>query len=138
MKGKLGRRARRRANPARLQPPRAGDVPGPSSNPATNLLIADVAVRGASILFRHGVERGLLRTRFDPAKARDIVRGRTMAQTLISFAVARMATRSIPGLLLVSGGLLAKAAFERSQSSRAARRKGDRALEEMADNAPDG
>lgn len=112
------------------------NVPGPSSNPATNLLIADVAVRGASMIVRRGMEQGLLRARFDPEKARDIVQGRTLGRTLISAAVARVATRSVPGLLLVGGGLLAKAAFERG-SHRRSQRKGDTLLSEMAENGSD-
>lgn len=136
MRDRLSRKSRRRMRKAHdLRRPRP-EVPGPSGNAATNLLIADVAMRGASILFRHGVERGLLRARFDSDQAREIVRGRTMGQSLIAATVSRIATRSVPGLLLVSGGLLAKVAFERSQSRRAARRKGDRQLREMAENTP--
>lgn len=133
MRGRISRKSRRRLK--RAAPPglRSDSVPGPSTNPATNLLIADVAMRGASILFRHAMERGLLRSRFDSEKARDIARGRTMAQSVIAFGVSRIATRSVPGLLLVGGGLLAKAAFERGGSKRAARRKGERQLHEMAE-----
>lgn len=108
-------------------------VPGPSTNPATNLLVADIAMRGASILFRRTVEKGLLRARFDPDKARAIVEGRTLGRTLISAGVARMATRSIPGFLLVSGGIAAKSILDRSVARRQSRRKGDRQLEEQAE-----
>ena len=50
---------------------------------------------------------------------------------------ARMATRSVPGFLLVSGGLLAKALVDRSLRPRDARRRGDRKLAAQAANADD-
>lgn len=126
--GSNRRRVRRAVKRARTK---IRNVPGPSSNPATNLLIADVAVRGVSMIMRQGMERALLRARFDPDKARDIIQGRTMSRTLVSAVVARVATRSVPGLLLVGGGLLAKAAFERG-GRRRSQRKGDAQLSEMA------
>lgn len=110
-------------------------VPGPSTNPATNLLVADIAMRAATRLFRRTVEKGLLGARYDPTKAHEIVEGRTLAMTLLSAAAARMATRSVPGALLVGGGMLGKALLDRSMSRRKAIRKGDKALAEQADKA---
>jgi hypothetical protein len=110
-------------------------VPGPSTNPATNLLVADIAMRAAMRLFRRTVEKGLLGARYDPAKAHDIVEGRTLAMTLISSAAARMATRSVPGALLVGGSMLGKALLDRSMSRRKSIRKGDKALTEQAEKA---
>lgn len=112
-------------------------IPGPSTNPSTNLLIASVAMRGASILLRRGAERGLLRARFDAEKAKDIVQGRSFAGSMLTTAAARLATRSVPGFLVVTGGLLAKTIFDRSLKRRDAARKGDKALLEQAENAPE-
>lgn len=126
------RRAARKAGRA------VAEVPGPSTNPATNLLILDVVMRGASLIAGRLIEKGTLRTRYTAEKAADIVKGRSMAQTLIATGAARIATRSVPGLLLVAGGLFAKAAFDRSQSRRKARREGDRALAEQAERADGG
>lgn len=111
------------------------DTHGPSPNPVTNLIIADVAMRGGGRLLRHLVETTVLGIKYPPDKARDIVKGRSMAQTLLGTAVARIATRSVPGALLVGGGLLAKTLYDRSISRRKARRRGRKALEEQADNA---
>ena len=110
-------------------------VPGPSTNPATNLLIADIAVRRAGRLFRRSMEKGLLRARFSPDQAHDIIEGRSLGRTLVGAAVARVATRSVPGALLVGGGLVAKAIFDRSLSRRESRRRGEEALEEQAEQA---
>lgn len=120
-----------------LQKTRKGirEVPGPSPNPATNLMIAEIAVRSAGRLARRSAEKGLLRARFDPDQATAIVEGRGAAHSMISTAVARVATRSIPGALLVAGGLFAKVVFDRSLSRRKARRRGDRAIEERIEDA---
>ena len=48
-----------------------------------------------------------------------------------------MATRSVPGFLLVTGGLLAKTLIDRSLRPREARHRGDRQLAEQAENAND-
>jgi len=133
----MGGRKDKSARPARRTLLKKADVPGPSTNPATNLLIANIAMQSVAILLRRSAERGLLRQRFAPEEARDIIKGRGLATSMITTAAARTATRSIPGLLLVSGGLLAKAVFDRSLKRRTSRRKGDQALLEQAQDAPE-
>lgn len=112
-------------------------IPGPSTNPSTNLMIASVAMRSASMLLRRGAERQLLRARFDGDQANDIVKGRSFAGSMLTTAAARLATRSVPGFLVVTGGLLAKTIFDRSLKRRDATKKGDKALLEQAENAPE-
>lgn len=109
-------------------------VPGPSSNPATNLLIMDVAMRGVSMVTGRAIEKALLRMRYPDAKAADIVKGRTMVRSMAATSAARMATRSVPGFLLVTGGLLAKAVFDRSLGRRESVRRGEESFEKQADN----
>ena len=108
------------------------ETEGPSSNPMTNLIIADLALRGGGQLLRHAVERTLLGAKFSPAKAKNIVAGRTMFQTLLGTAVARIATRSVPGAILVGGGLLAKSLLDRREDKRTARAKGQREIAAQA------
>jgi len=112
-------------------------VPGPSPNPATNVLIAEILVRSAGRLARRTMEKGLLKARFEREQALAIVEGRGLAHTLVSTTVARVATRSVPGALLVGGGLLAKTLFDRSISRRKARRRGDKQLAEQASHEDD-
>ena len=130
------RKARRRARRA-LQ--RAGNglakIPGPSTNPATNLLIGDIAMRGVSMLLGRGIESTLLKTRYDAEKAKGIVQGRTLTQSLVATGAARVATKSVPGFLAVSGGLLAKALFDRALGRRESKREGEKTLSEQAANA---
>ena len=124
---------RRRKKSAR----KPGEVPGPSTNPATNLLIMDIAMRGASLLAARAVEKAALSMRYKPATADKVVKGRSMIATLTTTGAARVATRSVSGLLLVTGGLLAKTLLDRSLRPREARRRGDRQLAEQAARADD-
>lgn len=105
----------------------AKDVPPPSPNPMTNLIIADLVLRGGGRLLRGLVERNVLKTKYPPDTAKSIVSGRGMAQTLVSTAIARVATRSVPGAILVGGGLLAKALYDRRKGAEA-KEKGKQAV----------
>jgi hypothetical protein len=111
------------------------DAQGPSPNPMTNLIIADIALRGGGRLLRHMVERSLLGVKYAPDKARDIVKGRSMAQTLIGTAVAKIATRSVPGALLVGGGLIAKTLYDRGKKRGEAEADGAKAVDKQAKDA---
>jgi hypothetical protein len=119
-----GKAVRRTASKAKAG---AKDVPPPSPNPMTNLIIADLVLRGGGRLLRNLVERNVLKAKYPPATAKSIVSGRGMAQTLISTAVARVATRSVPGAILVGGGLLAKALYDRRKGAEA-KEKGKQAV----------
>ena len=67
--------------------------------------------------------------------AADIVKGRSMIQSMTATSAARFATRSLPGFLLVTGGLLAKTVFDRSLRPREARRRGEKQFAEQAEEA---
>jgi hypothetical protein len=113
----------------------AKESKGLSPNPMTNLIIADIALRGGGRLLRHVVERTLLGTKYPSDKARDIVKGRSMTQSLVGTAMARIATRSVPGALIVGGGLLAKALYDRSRDRAKAKAEGEDAVDDQAQNA---
>ena len=112
---------------------KSNTVPGPSSNPQTNLIAQDIMLRSAGRLMRHTLEKGLLSRRYDKQEAKRIVENRTLLQTLMAYGVTKVATRSIPGALLVGGGILAKTLFDRSLSRRKSAKAGDRALHEQAE-----
>ncbi|AKQ42739.2 hypothetical protein CP97_12865 [Aurantiacibacter atlanticus] len=111
----------------------ANHVPGPSPNPATNLVIHDIVLRSVGRLSRMAVEKALLGRQYGREFAKDAVENRSIVQTLAAYGVTKVATRSIPGFALVSTGLLAKTLFDRSQSRRKAERNGDKTLREQAD-----
>ena len=98
----------------------ADAAPKPSPNPMTNLIIADLALRGGGQLLRHAVERTLLGAKYSRAEAKNLVKGRSMTQTLIGTAVARLAMRSVPGAIVVGGSLLAKTLYDRRRGKAAA------------------
>ncbi|MHA7819910.1 MAG: hypothetical protein ACX930_09720 [Erythrobacter sp.] len=101
-------------------------VPGPSTNPATNLLIADIVVRGASRLLRDNVEQRVAKASYgDDERAREVLDGRTLLTSLGLYAVSRLATRSKTGLMVVTGGLLAKTLYDRGKAV-SHRRRGEK------------
>lgn len=108
---------------------------GPSPNPMTNIIIADIALRGGGRLMRNAIEKGLLGVKYAPDKAGKLVSGRSMASTLIATAVARVATRSVPGAILVGGGLLAKTLYDR-RKGQAAKEEGRAQVEKRVSSEP--
>ena len=107
-------------------------VAGPSTNPATNLIIHDIALRSAGRLSRMAVEKAVLGKQYGTKFAKEAVENRSMLQTLAAYGVTKVATRSVPGALVVGTGLALKVQFDRSQSKRKARREGDRSLRRQA------
>lgn len=134
LKSKARSTARKASSKARSA---AEKIPGPSTNPATNLLIMDIAMRGASMLAGRAIQRAILGARYDARKAADIVNGRSLIQSMTATGAARMATRSVPGFLLVTGGLFAKTVLDRTLRPREARRRGEKQLAAQATNADD-
>jgi hypothetical protein len=107
------------------------DVLPLSPNPMTNMLIAEIALRGGGRLLRHVVERGMLQTKYPPETAKNLVRGRGMVRVLLGATAARVATGSVPGAILIGGGLLAKVLYERGKGTKAAK-KGEREIARRA------
>ncbi len=113
-------------------PGRKNRVPGPSSNPSTNLIIHDIALRSAGRLSRMAVEKAILGRQYGTQFAKDAVENRSVVHTLAAYGVTKVATKSVPGALIVGAGLALKVLFDRSQSKRKARRNGNRALRKQA------
>lgn len=105
--------------------------PGVSPNPMTNLLLTDLVLRGGGQIMRHAVERAILGTRYPRDKAKNIVKGRSMAQTIFGTMLARVATRSVPGAIIVGGGMLAKTLYDRKKGH-AAKASGARQVSKQA------
>lgn len=107
---------------------KTGNVPGPTENPATNLMLADVVMRMGSYLLRGGVEKAFLKKRYDDETVKDIKQNRSIVRTLSSIAVAKFATRSVPGAAIVGTGILGKVLYEHSKARRSQKREGDAQL----------
>ncbi|MET0587724.1 MAG: hypothetical protein ABWZ75_04300 [Novosphingobium sp.] len=108
-------------------------IPGPSANPMTNLIVVDLVLKAGTRVVRHALERGVLGTKYSPDKARAIVKSRSMTQTLVGTAVARIATGSVPGALVVGGALLAKSLYDMRKGRQAAEIEGQAAIEEKVE-----
>jgi hypothetical protein len=101
----------------------------PAEDPASSLLIADAAIRAGSYIVRRSVEKGLLRGRYGSSAARDLLSNRTLGQTVISFGLAKLATRSLPGAVIVGTGAVAKSLYDRRRAKRKkARQQGDASI----------
>ena len=107
-------------------------VPGPSTNPATNLLMADVVMRMGTSVLRTVVEKRFLKGRYGQDTARAIVDNRSFKKTIASVVVAKVATRSVPGAIIIGGGMMVKTLFDRSQKRRKSTKSGDQVLLEQA------
>ena len=109
-----------------------GTIEDASPNPMTNLILTDLLLRGGGQILRHAVEAALLSTKYDKSKAKKIIKGRSLTQTIISTAVARIATRSVPGAIVVGGASLAKLLYDRRRGKRAAQIEGAQDVAEQA------
>ncbi len=107
-------------------------VPGPSTNPSTNLIINDILLRSVGRLSRLTVEKAVLGRKYGSQFAKDAVENRSLLHTMAAYGVTKVATRSIPGAAIVSTGLVLKVLFDRSQSRRKSRRAGESALRKQA------
>ena len=133
------RREELRKKVARGQARARGEpVHGPSTNPATNLIIANAIIRTGSILFRKAVEKRMLKDRYGKETAKSIVENQSMGSTLLSLGMSRIATKSSTGAIAVGGGMLAKTLYDRRQAKKS-RAKGDaQLLEDAAEGSGEG
>lgn len=117
--------------------PSARELLGPSPNPATNLAIADIALRSASMIARQGIERALLGQRYAPRKAWQILKGRPISEVLLHRAIAKVAMSSVPGALAMTGIMVAKTLYDRGKAHKATA-EGEADLAEKAEDGRDG
>ncbi|MBW8784089.1 MAG: hypothetical protein JF593_05545 [Novosphingobium sp.] len=126
------RKSKHRSGKADAKGEEAGkDLPALSPNPMTNMIVADIAIRGGEMLLNRAVEEAVLGAKYGAKKGKKVVKGRSMGQTLLSTAIARIATRSVPGAIVVGGALLAKTLYER-RKPRVADAEGEAELDEQA------
>lgn len=114
--------ARRKSPGKRAEAAKPAEPRLPSPDPVTNLVIADIVLRGAGSLLRQRLEKGLLTGQIESEKAKRLVEGRGMVSTLALWGASRLATRSPAGLAVVAGGLAAKVLYDRGKRLEAKRR----------------
>ena len=97
----------------RAKQPAAAGAPPPVS-PVVTLIAADLALRLGNRLLRGGVERGMLKGGKAPTGR--VIPGVDFRSTIIGTVAVAVARRSVPGAILVGGGLLAKALRDRRKA----------------------
>jgi hypothetical protein len=88
----------------------------PKTGPGT--IAADLALREGAALARRAMEKRLARSGYSKKQIRKIIEGKGFGRNVAATAIARLATRSIPGALVVGSGLVAKALFDLRRSRR--------------------
>ena len=96
------RKKRRQPAPTAKQAARKG-LAGPSTDPATNLLLTDIALRGANVFARLAIEHALLRNRYDATTAKAIIAKRGLGKRVLSLGMSRMPVREALNRLAAEG-----------------------------------
>lgn len=104
------------------------DVPAKA---APGRRIAGWALRKGVNIARGAVDRRVSFGGLTSTEIQQALTGRSLVGGTAAVIVTRLATRSVPGALLVGGGLVAKALFDRRRSRRARQRDAAK----MADDA---
>ncbi len=108
------------------QEEQSGNLTIPSPNPATNLLIADIVIRGTSSIMRKGIEQRVAKASADDEQqAQELLDGRTLITTLALYGASKLATRSPVGLGIVAGGLMLKTLYDRGKSVQLGRKRSE-------------
>ncbi len=84
----------------------------------TTALIVDVALREGSLIARRAVQRKLAGGDLTDLKNVTLPPPASFAKRMTAAALARLAARSVPGTLVVAGGLVARALFDRRRRRR--------------------
>lgn len=108
-------------------------IPGPSTDPATNLMIADVVIRSISSVARETAKKSLARKRFDRDRADQLTQRGSIGKTLLLYGASKIASRSLPGAVFVGGALLAKSALDRKKT-RASTKQAARISERVSED----
>ena len=96
----------------------------PAASPLTTLILTDIALSaGRALLVRSAAGKGVAGRMFGralPARgAGGLIKAPSLTGSLVGTAIARVATRSVPGAIVVGGGLVAKALYDRRKARHA-------------------
>ncbi len=94
---------------------RAKDTDKPQGHPFMRALTADFVLRAGSYALRHAVRNGLV-----SGKAADAVPDHppSLGTRVLTVAASTVATRSVPGALLVGSGILVRTLYRRGMARR--------------------
>ncbi len=88
------------------------------ASPLTTMILTDIALRAGTKLLQRGPTGRVLARALPFGRAANTVKGPSLAGSLVGTALAKVATRSVPGAIFVGGGLMAKALYDRRKAKR--------------------
>ena len=74
--------------------------------------------KGARYLGKKAAEKALVSSSTGRRITEEIVQNSALTNSIITYGITKIATKSVPGALLVSGGLIAKSLYDRSEKRR--------------------
>ncbi len=95
------------------KPEKSVAAPANVAKPVISLILADIAVRAGGAMLRQSIERNVMKGK--TAQGR-LVRGRTLTETVVGTVLIAVARRSVPGAILIGGGMLAKSLSDRRRA----------------------
>ena len=92
-----------------------------SNQPSANQQFADIVVRGIGKIARGTLEKRTVIAPYNPANARkrddqDKRDGRAIITSLVLYGASKIAARSTAGVVLVAGGFVLKALYDRGKA----------------------
>ncbi|WP_114521690.1 hypothetical protein [Altererythrobacter sp. ZODW24] len=94
--------------------------PWPEASTTTKLIVGGVLMRGSERIMRSALGRGLQRAKLDQQTLKDAGKKPGLLSKAVSFGAVRIATKSVPGAVLVGGGLIARTLVRRRRAKRKA------------------
>ncbi|MCP5397043.1 MAG: hypothetical protein H6918_10005 [Sphingomonadaceae bacterium] len=85
---------------------------------AGNLVVVDLALRAGSMILRNAVEKRVLGKDISKPAAEAVMKQSSLAGRMARVAAARLATKSVPGALIVGGGIAAKVWYDFAKKRR--------------------
>ena len=132
-KTRPGDEAERLSDIAHEQVDGGTSVVGPSPNPATNILLAEIVLRVLGRIARESTQKAMLGRRYGAQFAKDTVKNKSLIHTLTAYGATKMAARSVPGAIVLGTVAGGKLLFDLSRNRRQARRDGEKFLADQAD-----
>ncbi len=103
----------------------------PTNRPRPGEMVIDIALHEGTQLARRAIHKQLSKVGVSSLDPATIEAGQSFSRQLIASAIARLASRSVPGTMVVGAGLLAKGLYER----RRIRREREKAEQQAAAEA---
>ncbi len=110
----------------------------PTTRPRPGEMVIDIALHQGTQLARQAIHKRLSKMGVSSLDPATIEAGQSFSRQLMASAIARLASRSVPGTMVVGAGLLAKGLYERRRIRRDREKAEQQAASEAAEAKADG